>query len=1161
MYKKIIIIVFLIFTFTQFLSASGKSEPTGEIPTGEIPTGEIPTGEIPTGEIPTGEIPTGEIPSGEIPSSEIPSSEIPSSEIPSSEIPSSEIPSSEIETLYQKTLYQDISTASYYELESWCIEVGIKETGNNERLQTLLYQHYNINSSNQIVDNSISPTIVKIVRADNVDYYNVEEKEDYVRITGRVKLVVKQTDKHTTHTIEADSILFNQTINIMTASGNIVYEKDHNGNIEEYTGDNLTFNVKNWKGVILKGVFKKNQDVNGNSVDFIFSGESINKGEGDVVVLNDGTISSCDFEEKHYKIKAKKIWILGPDEWAILSGIMYIGNIPVMYIPFYHLPGNDIFFNPAIGKDNINGFYIQTTTYLLGVKPKGEEDDSFFINVADSEGNYKPVRKGLYLFKEEAEEKEDSTDYIKFMLDYYSKLGAFTGIEGSIEDLWLFDGLKFYLGLGVSKSIGLPDGDSVYTNYFEENNYEAEWNSTILFGATLPFRYGMDIQFTFADYLTLKFEMYSDPSFNSDFKSDPSYNNVESNREENFDWMNYLLSLTDENDTSSNTSGTSVSTLDWSLTASSIPIPVTWANPFISNLSFSPVSMKLLWNNKENTNSTSSEYDPCRNFYYPESFTWPHAKLNISGTIFKINTSQENDSFDPPENIGDFISPWETITQNEDDNYGDNLKEPEAFENKIIDLSNDVFSTELSYTGYNTLTVTSTTDSSGWVEPADTNLDNLDTTLSNNNSLTINYDFIFFDNLFSFDGTNKISTGYKEFFGDYTAEEEVNNTKSANSSTYVLWTNGFTFTITPLKNVKYFSQSDIKYYLNTNLFNYKYNSTTSLFDQKWASWDSDYITKHSTSATFRFNISFLDFGSISSGLSFSSTLPPTDIIQSIDPSLTIEFFNWSNTLKFGIDYEENKWTLEPLTIDSKFTPFDNIKISESLEYDFDLNTLTSSVSTLKLWDFDASFTMAHTEDYDWDSGGGVDVIGLKAFVPKNFNMSYNIDYKTPKLWKNRLEMDFSVTTSLYMDLQQYYNSKLTFDFKYHLNIFQFLDFTISLKSVNDHVYMYFKSIRDYYGISEERSFFGDLLKSFNIFSPNQQDRKDSFFNMSMITVNLVHHLHDWDLKLEYTGKPGSDVEWDSTFSISVTWNPIEKIQIFMDKDEDDSWTVVSEENE
>lgn len=1078
----------------------------------------------------------------------------------------------ETSTLYADTLYSDINTASYYELLNWCRELELNTSGNADFLKNQLFSHYGIDLGSVSSKESGSDTIVKIVSADQSEYYTLEEiDEDYVRISGRVKLIVRQPAKNITHTIEADSVLFNQTTDSMTASGNILYTKEENGKEENYSGDNFTFNVQSWKGVILKGDFRKSQEVGDKQLEFIFSGEAIKKGEGDVVVLDDGAITSSDPVERYYQIKAKKIWILGPDEWAILSGFLYVGHVPLLYIPFYHLPGNDLFFNPVIGDEYRRGFFVQTTTYLLGQKDSSQEDDSFFINVADTDESYNLVPEGLYLFKEKGEpEKTAGSDYIKYKLDYYSRLGGYTAIEGSIAKLGEseFKNLTFDVGLGVTRSIKDTKGSNFqYTNYFEENDFQASWNSSDLFGLTLPFRWGMSFGFSLLNFTT-SFEYMTDPYFKSDF----------SNRGENFDWLNYVLAQTTEQEDVEESSQTS---LNWSIQGR-VNIPNEWASNYISSFTLNPLKVNMTWNSKDNSDYDEpadpdepyDPYDPGSKFFYPSTITWPQTTLSLSGVLFEYKSGTvESIPVDRLEKREALKSPWVEDDSDYEGNQSDDSEGPEG-PDRLKDLpitgTQESFYAKVNYSLSGYFNFISYTNSDAWDTPSDIDFDILKSILTSNNTFSLNYTLQFLGKMVSLTGKNSFAANYLDYFGasgDISPDEENREQDGRKLN----WNNTLDFSVKPLKNVPYMSNSSISYDFDTTLFTYAYDEGESDFQDQLIQWNDDFVTAHKVALNFDFTIPVL-----SAALSFDTTLPPLDIVQSINPSLQLTLWKWVSKVSGKILYnDEEGWGVDPLTITTSFNPLEKAGLTGSFTYDFEGQehpTPSSLATTLKLWGFSGTFNMAYTTDYEWDKDNRVLVDEGKKFVPTSIALAYDYEYESPLLWKNRITMSAGINSTFKMNLQQYNLTSLGVKFFYKLHIFEFLDLNFSVSSSNDYMYLYFPYFRDYYGITTEYSFFGDLIKSFNFFSSNQQDRYESYFNMDSLELSLVHKLHDWDLELTYSGRPVVDEgaensRWDSTFSILVRWNPIEKLKVRTDYTEkynaetnvvDPEWNVDTE---
>jgi hypothetical protein len=80
----------------------------------------------------------------------------------------------------------------------------------------------------------------------------------------------------------------------------------------------------------------------------------------------------------------------------------------------------------------------------------------------------------------------------------------------------------------------------------------------------------------------------------------------------------------------------------------------------------------------------------------------------------------------------------------------------------------------------------------------------------------------------------------------------------------------------------------------------------------------------------------------------------------------------------------------------------------------------------------------------------------------------------------------------------------------------------------------------------------DLVKSFNFF--NRDDREESNFKLKSISFGLVRDLHDWELKLDYTGNRELSYDatryiWDNTFSISLGLREVPGVTVHTTLDE------------
>ena len=302
------------------------------------------------------------------------------------------VPTEAAEDLVQKTLGNDINTASYYELVSWCRDLGLDDAGTRQALQQRLYAFYGVSAPRAEAAPEGKSRLLEIKSAKETQYFTVEQvDEDYVLLLGDVLVEIKE--EGATHRIRAHRILLNETENILNAEGGIEYTLIKGTEEEVFRGERLTFDVDSWEGVFFSGGMEADRAIGGETIRFRFTGESISRLEDNTVVIDRGQITSCDLEEEpHYHIRARKIWVLAPNEWAILNAVLYIGRVPLLYLPFFFRPGDEFFFHPAVGYRDPEGQFIQTTTYLIGQKKRSSSALSFLAATEESTTQYELER-------------------------------------------------------------------------------------------------------------------------------------------------------------------------------------------------------------------------------------------------------------------------------------------------------------------------------------------------------------------------------------------------------------------------------------------------------------------------------------------------------------------------------------------------------------------------------------------------------------------------------------------------------------------------------------------------------------------------------------------------------------------------------------------------
>ncbi|MDA3850858.1 MAG: hypothetical protein PF447_06265, partial [Spirochaetaceae bacterium] len=528
-------------------------------------------------------------------------------------------------------MLRELENATLQELQELAIQAGISDQGTIQSLKNKLIQHYHLNQPVETpepvntVDTSEAPEetqesalVITIESASSSRSVDVEEKDGQeIILTGDVVLKIVDEGTGQQHEIYADKIVFSRINDRVTASGNVRYIRNQNGNAETFLGDSLTFQLKGWKGIIFHGLSEKEEEREEGNITFFFKGDEFRSQGEDILVMTGATITSGNPEQPTYRIRARKIWILGPQEWGMLNAVLYIGRVPLLYMPFYYRPGNEMIFNPVMGYREREGALIQTTTYLLGRKQ--DEDLSFFNAGLISDDQYNLEREGLYLFKtDKTQTTETETDFVKIMLDYYTRLGYYGGVVGSnkVDDFQL----DYRFGAGYSRSI---DADNnIYFND-EGDQWETRNNESYFYGLELPFRWEVEFDIEWKK-LNLKLEYLSDAAFRRDFH----------NRAENFDWLNWLL---EERTRTDDTEDTLVSSLDSEISLDSHSFDTSTVTPWINQLSITKLSVQLNFNQAiDGTLEGLDQYHPGVYFFYPSSIS-PRITLSMGGQFWNRN--------------------------------------------------------------------------------------------------------------------------------------------------------------------------------------------------------------------------------------------------------------------------------------------------------------------------------------------------------------------------------------------------------------------------------------------------------------------------------------------------------------------------------------------
>ena len=221
-------------------------------------------------------------------------------------------------------------------------------------------------------ENKSEETIVYIESAKKTEYKKIEE-EEVVIFTGDVKLSVSKPSQEIY--IEADNVTFNRSRSTIYAEGNVIFTevgKGKDDSQESLTASSLLFNTETMEGVFdsARVVQESSKNINlTNGATLIVSSELFGKENSGTITFKNGVLTFCDDENPHWKIKASRIWLLPGNEFSFFNALLFVGNLPIFYMPFFYYPKDEMIFNPVFGYRPREGYFVQTTTYLIGRKP------------------------------------------------------------------------------------------------------------------------------------------------------------------------------------------------------------------------------------------------------------------------------------------------------------------------------------------------------------------------------------------------------------------------------------------------------------------------------------------------------------------------------------------------------------------------------------------------------------------------------------------------------------------------------------------------------------------------------------------------------------------------------------------------------------------------
>jgi hypothetical protein len=1059
-----------------------------------------------------------------------------------------------------KILELDIKTSSLTELAAWCRSLGLSEGGSREELANRLRDYYHLAPPGSDSEEANKRTII-VESARSSEYFTLETvDEDYARLRGDVVLSLHEGDA--IHRIKAWEVLFNRTRNIITATGAVEYVKEEGDIRETFRGESITVNLDDWSSTFLDGMTERSMSEEETA--FRFAGEVISRNSQGVTVLSNADISNAKNAEAFWSVHASRLWLLPGSDWAFFNAVLKVGEIPLLYLPFFLYPADEIIFHPVVGFRSREGSFFQTTTYLLGRPKADSSSESSLTRIMGGGSDMERTREGIFLRSTGRKSTDPNDTRLSLLLDGYSNLGFYAGTDLALPSKGVFGPTELSFGLGVTRTVYQNGG--AYSP-FQNVRGESDWNSSHLFSFTLPYlRYRLKGTGSLSGKLgtmSWSFPFYSDPYVDLDFL----------NRSEALDWFQMLRGEDDDTD---DTEKTALGSYEWRLTGSIRPSLPQLA-PYVSNLSLSSITSGISFGTK--ADSSSNVYSPSRTFFYPDKFTIFSISTSVSGTPLTLGyrpvaarTQTPASEAAPQEDgllasLGVPRSPWEQDGEEKSGEASSDPLRPPVLAQQFELLSNGGPQFTIDYL-FNPTGVTELQfDAPQWQTVDDVDWSDVSSILSSfrtDGSVTFTVKEPV-TGLYTTSVRLFGSASWQDyvFVQDSTSTTAISNQARAYNATAFSTSSEFITTIKPLYENAVWGNSNIQYTLRGLIARSSFVGTGQ--DPDWnilfGKWDNTSIETHRIATNLAASVRDRN-----QTLSLSTDLPPKDSAISEDAYLRIWRTETNIRSKINDPFEDGR-TWDPVYITETLRFATDKYLQQNVVYTPAVDDFTSLTTSLVWRGLSASFTAVRSRPWKLiiPPAGGTGTGGWQQSTTepeklgmKEFRMAYVGEFKGTSLWNGRLSLGLKLDTGLTFDLQRYTYSKFTFALGFTLGVTNFLDLSLETLSENAVIFRYFQDLPFVnlpVTIPGEKNMFVDLVNSFRF--DNEELRKASGFKLKSVKLTALHHLGDWNAKLGITITPYLDdsganrvYKLNPEISFLVQWVPVTEIktEIFHDKD-------------
>ncbi|MCE5257188.1 MAG: hypothetical protein LLF89_10140, partial [Spirochaetaceae bacterium] len=982
-------------------------------------------------------------------------------------------------------------------------------------------------------------TVVTIEGASALEYISLQESsEKLIRIKGPLTISAKTSDDFV-HRISGDEIIFDREKNIIQAEGNITYIRQGNERNDSFSGDSLIVDLDDYSGFFIDGVYNL-EPSSGMDRTVILHFGTLLKRANDIMIMEAGRITACDEPSPHYHLSARKVWLFENGDWAFSGATLYIGAVPVLWLPFIYYPSDELVFHPVMGYRSREGAFVQTTTYFLGSR-KSDDQSSKSMSFMSTSNSGPAETKGVFIRRrifddspQQGSSTASSENTLKLMADAYSSLGAYIGMKGEFP-FSSSNSLSFQVGIGLSRSI-FYESTGAYSPFDSVNDYASIWNSSNFLGFDLPFRFGGTLNYQYQlkkDWgklsLAIDAPLYSDPYFEQDF-----YQRTEPGT---------MLSAIQTQNTTTTISARS--SMNESLKSSLLfKVPQENSGALLSSFQVSRLNAQMLWKSKsQSTSGLSSDekrilaVDPQRSFFYPDNLKFLDTAMSANGVIASYDRGKE-------ESVDSVV---------EGRNYSSLNYRLGWTSNASLDLEDKYYS-------------------ANWLSPEDIDGSLYYFLVAWKAAGRLQSDLNIADDLFVVSNSLEVSSQdqTRPYLYDERTDPETVHPYRLSDYQYKLSTIKATnsLTLSPFSRESIFGNSSLVYALNGTVFQYAYEGLNGtgvdaepIYDSTWIGWNSDTITGHSLTASF----DFAPKNSVHQTLSFSTTIAPLAGEYTASYNIGNKWFQ--GKLKAIIESDDDDDDDDDSLLSAGIVVGGGELPSLNSEFSWDIDNSTASLSSTTLsykW-AKAGFTAKYAKGYAYEDNTWV-LDGTEYFRPYQMAFSLSPSYSfggensgQRGSGGSSLEFKASSTLEYTQNFIKFTESSMGASFDLSLTSRQGTSLSFTSQSLNKAAWRYWPGIfpsseefnpNDYY-----KSIFEDLADSLAIWDTSRL--KKGLFKLKSLGLSLSQDLHDWNLEAKLgmdpilvtpdSGRPYYQL--DFSFSILVTWKDLPELKSSIAYDE------------